>query len=123
MCYVVGYSKIYLIGLNQESFGPANDRIYYVNPGTTLTSSTKPLEAPGSDISYESWSVLSSCDLVVLTVNLCDSTRCVEQLERTLGNRAKTMNNKGKHDLNNVNTITIVSLQRGVKNSAVMKEE
>jgi hypothetical protein len=121
--HCVGYSKIYLIGLCQESFIPPNERIYYVNPGTTLSNSTKPIEAPGSDISYESWSVLSGCDLVVITANACDSMRCVEQLERTLGNRAKTMNNKGKADLNSVNTITIVSLQRGVKNSGVMKDE
>lgn len=121
----VGYSKIYLIGLTQESFGGAanNNRIYYVNPGTSLTKSTKPIEAPGSDISYESWSILSSCDLVILTVNACDSTKCVDQLERTLGNRAKTMNNKGRGDLNNVNTITIISLQRGIRNSGVMKDE
>ena len=71
--------------MEQNTFQPTNERIYYVNPGTKLQLSTKPIEAPGSDISYESWSVLTQCDLVILTVNCCDNSACITQLERALG--------------------------------------
>lgn len=97
-----GYSKIYLVGQQGDLTGPLHDRLYYTKPGRLNT----PLEAPSSDISYELWSILPKCDLIIITVNSDDTSACVDKLSATLVNCQ----------------VAVVSLQRGVKNSSIVKD-
>jgi ketopantoate reductase len=61
-----------------------------------------------SDIVFSHWNAVAECHLVVVTVNTADTKLCAEKLKQVL-----TENKK----------IPIFSLQRGVKNSSILKDE
>ena len=85
--FQIGYSKVYLVGTgNDNEF--SNIRIYYCNPGNATPSSIKGKgyeEALMGDITFDSWSILPQCDLILITSNNCDMNVCVEQLAKVLG--------------------------------------
>jgi ketopantoate reductase len=79
-------------------------RLCYLPPG----SRGKPIEVPGSDVTYGHWSLIEECDLLVITVNTYDTKRCCSKLS----NMAPLQKN-----------MAIFSLQRGVRNSTWVKDE
>lgn len=56
---------------------------------------------------YAHWSSLQECHVVIVTVNTCDTTSCGERLIQAMQDRK---------------SVPIFSLQRGVKNSSVLKD-
>ena len=56
---------------------------------------------------YDNWSCIQQCHLVIVTVNSVDTEACAEMLIQTMEEKMK---------------VPIFSLQRGVKNSATLKD-
>eukprot|EP01038_Epipyxis_sp_PR26KG_P010655 gene10655-14310_t len=99
------YAELFMVGFKGD--GTNNDvsrrRISYISPGET-----KPREVPGSDVTFAQWNVLQECHILIICVNTNDTEACCEKLAK-LENLAKT--------------VPVFSLQRGVKNSSVVKDE
>lgn len=62
----------------------------------------------GSDVNFSHFSELNECHLVILTVNNTETAACAKKLSDLLQNRKQ---------------VVVFSLQRGVRNSSVVKEE
>lgn len=111
-----GYSNIYLVGAEQtniSSIGKFNERLFYCQPGYALTT---PIEAPVSCITNETWAILPKCDLILVTVNSNDTSLVAKKLIECLAVNNSSSSTSSKK-------VPVVSLQRGVKNSALIKEE
>jgi len=101
-----GYADVYMIGYEQGGPGEvASRRIKYIPHGQT-----KPKEVPAADVTFAHFSALQDCHVLLVAVNSNDTKGCCEKLCE-LFPKAQA---KG---------ISVFSLQRGVRNSSIVKDE
>jgi hypothetical protein len=119
-----GYADIVMVPYSPD--GPVSDlpsrRILYIPPGqqkprdvpvsvVKIAGHYHPCNTPiqqGADVTYAHWNALTTCHMVVVTVNGPESKACGAKLADTLQSH--------KH-------IPIFSMQRGVKHSHTLSEE
>mmetsp|Transcript_4591 Transcript_4591/g.4110 ORF Transcript_4591/g.4110 Transcript_4591/m.4110 type:complete len:407 (-) Transcript_4591:35-1255(-) len=101
-----GHCLVKLVGYQNDltnSQLPSNQRILFKS-----TPYSKTEEAPYSDITFGYWSSLQECHLLIIVVNSDDTQKCCQRV---------------KDILQSSKNIPIFSLQRGVRNSAIVKDE
>jgi hypothetical protein len=97
---------VYMIGYEQGGPGEvASRRLKYIPQGQT-----KPKEVPAADVTFAHFSALQDCHVLLVAVNSNDTKGCCEKLCE-LFPKAQA---KG---------ISVFSLQRGVRNSSIVKDE
>jgi hypothetical protein len=101
-----GYADVYMIGYEQGGPGEVvSRRVKYIPQGQT-----KPREVPAADVTFAHFAALQDCHVLLLTVNSNDTKGCCDKLSELFPKpRAKG--------------VTVFSLQRGVRNSSIVKDE
>ena len=103
-----GYTEVVLVSHNIDNIYDNNlnkQRIQYISGGNI---NSKPIEAPSSDISYGNYSALETCHIIIITVNSNDTESCASKLDEIVQTKPK---------------LTLFSMQRGVKNSSILKDK
>lgn len=102
-----GYAEVYLVGLTDN----LDIRSSSCTPRLTILHpiSGKDFDAPSSDINIGTFSKLSECDVIIVTVNSKDSEFCGKKLS----NLFSTSNDK----------VILFCLQRGVKSSEELSKQ
>ncbi len=98
--YVIGHATVHLIGLNGVS--RIYERIRYTPHGSSSV-----IEVPSSDLLSSTWSALSSCQVIILTINSEDNEQCAQKMCELISEGL---------------AVTVFSIQRGVLNSSMVKE-
>jgi hypothetical protein len=107
-----GYCEVVFVGHRADgSPSPqalVKERILYKNPGQT-----KAMEVPAGLISFCHWDAIEACDLVVVTANSDDTLSISRKLQEVFASKKDDKKPK----------IPVFSIQRGVKNSTLLKDE
>jgi hypothetical protein len=89
-------------GKAPDSSSSRHDRISFIPPGKM-----KPHDAPCCEVFHTHWDGLEKCPMVIVTVNSEDTENCGKKLGEVLLNRKN---------------VVVFSLQRGVRNSAMLRD-
>lgn len=111
-----GFANTFMIGINADG-GPADiapsRRIIYSPTGYDVGDKKKQIEIPAGDVTYAYLDKIATAHVIIITVNSNDMSPIKQQLTDILDPKRQ----------NAMRSQTIFTIQRGVKNSAVVKDQ
>lgn len=111
-----GYANTFMIGINGEG-GPADiapsRRIVFSPTGYDAGNKKKQVEIPASDVTFAYLDKIATANVIIITVNSHDMPPIKQQLVDILDPKRQ----------NALRSQTIFTIQRGVKNAAVVKDQ
>lgn len=101
-----GHCTVSMVGMQKDGSLPMNlsqnFRLSYYPP-----TARKPVEVATTDIQFAHWDAVESCHVIIVCVNSTDTETCVEKLKDVL------QNHQG---------VVVFGMQRGVRNSGLLKD-